>query len=82
MSPVTAATFLLLGYRARRPDMAGPLGGAGLVRLAGGAALAMSWLALVAVSFDVSPRQSTSRGIPAWPRSRSLLLEPCRAPVC
>ncbi len=53
MSAVTAACFVLLGTALGALTWPGRWG-PGLVRLAAGAALAMSWLGLVAVSFDVS----------------------------
>jgi len=53
MSAVTAVCFVLLGTGLGALTWPGRWG-ASLVRLAAGAALAMSWLALVAVSFDVT----------------------------
>ena len=74
MSAVTAACFLLLGTGLGALTWPGRWG-SGLVRLAAGAALAMSWLALVAVSFDVSRLIDEPR-FPAWPRSRSCCWQP------
>jgi signal transduction histidine kinase len=53
MSAVTSVCFVLLGTGLGALTWPGRWG-ASVVRLAAGAALAMSWLALVAVSFDVS----------------------------
>ena len=53
MSAVTATCFVLLGTGLGALTWPGRWA-SGLVRLAAGAALAMSWLALVAVSFDIS----------------------------
>ena len=53
MSAVTAVCFVLLATGLGALTWPGRWGSS-LVRLAAGAALAMSWLALVAVSFDVS----------------------------
>jgi signal transduction histidine kinase len=60
MSPVTSACFVLLGTALGAltwPSSWGPR----LVRLAGGAALTISWLAVLAVSFDTSRLEDTPR---------------------
>jgi signal transduction histidine kinase/CheY-like chemotaxis protein len=79
MSAVTASCFLLLGSGLAALTWSGRWASS-LVRLTAGAALAMSWLALVAVSFDVTRLINEPR-FPGMAAMTIVLLAMCSAGV-